>query len=68
MKKLLVAGYDANAYRIPLLQSGDTFATVDKSPPTGLAYSLQVMLSDKATGVGNFGEPSNCTLSPGPSC
>lgn len=67
-KQLLVAGYDANAYTIPLLQSGAMFATVDQSPPTGIAYSLQVMLSDQANGGTDFGAPSECALSPNPSC
>lgn len=61
-KQLLVAGYDANKYVQPLLLSGKMFATVDQNPPTGVAYSLQVLLSDQATGAADFGAPSECSL------
>ena len=59
--KLLVAGYDDNKYTEPFMDSGKMFATVDQVPPTGLAYTLSFLLSDKATGVADFGPPSSCS-------
>ena len=67
-KQLLVAGYDANAYVQPLLKSDAMFATVDQNPPTGIVYSLQVMLSDQANGAADWGEPSECSVNRGPTC
>jgi len=65
---LLVAGFDANSYTRPLLQSHAMFATVDQNPPTGLIYALQVLTSDEASGHFDFGPPSECSISPGPTC
>lgn len=68
---VLVAGYYKNAidYCItPLLESGEMFfATVDDQiPSSGLLYSLQMLLSDKTTGAGDFGPTIDCCVSTGP--
>ncbi|CAB9498257.1 Ligand-gated ion channel 4 [Seminavis robusta] len=67
-RRLLVAGYDANPYTWPLLQTGAMFATVDQIPPTGLIHTLTNLLSDKANGAADFGAPTNCSLSPDATC
>ena len=56
---LLVAGYDANAYVQPLLQSNQMFATVDQNPSTGFVCTLQVLLSPHAKNGGVTTEDTN---------